>query len=91
MRTHYWVAGHDLQILTDVNNHHDCAFVCENNPDCKSIDYRPNDKECRLNDIEVTNVDDLEYQKFYKYYLSDCKSDSQRESNSESFFSFHPL
>ena len=50
----------------------ECKVECETTPGCKSIMYRPNNKECVINSYAVADTSELIFRKWYKYYSMDC-------------------
>ena len=56
----------DLQWATVLS----CQLACQEEPQCKSIDWKPNNRKCSLNDI--TGEDGLDDHKKFVYYEKDC-------------------
>jgi hypothetical protein len=53
--------GHSVLDMAGVN-HHECARTCMSVTVCKSIDYNTWQKTCKLNDIDRSSVDSLEFE-----------------------------
>lgn len=52
--------GHSVMDINETN-HHECAKTCMSLKICKSIDYDRTKKACKLNDIDRSSVDQLEF------------------------------
>jgi hypothetical protein len=53
--------GHSVLDMAGVS-HHECARTCMSVTVCKSIDYNKWQKTCKLNDVDMSSVDPLEFE-----------------------------
>ena len=48
--------GRHIKTYTSVANVEDCKVLCEKDPACKSIEYHPISKYCKINDADTSSV-----------------------------------
>ena len=54
------LTGHSVLEINDMS-HHECARTCLSFAICKSIDYNRIDQRCKLNDVDRSSTDPLEF------------------------------
>merc|ERR1712060_1045512 len=47
------ISGHNLESLGDGYTMDSCKAACEENPDCKSVDFKTSSGKCILGDCQV--------------------------------------